>query len=222
MRTRLVLCAACAIALCAHVAFPADATEPPPKIKAYLDAGKQQREAKIEELNARIKSLKADKKLKKQDRNKQILEAEKQLTAARAEKSTGGEMKFPLEVGAIGKLTNRDATIIQIEGPDEMLVHLIYTVMVHEPKLRGNPLVATPRKVTVLVRGMPTAGLADGKTVKLGAIAEVVGNYTSRSGSTYMAIAPFDESQLQPYFKQSSPGLSNKQPAASTAGTEEK
>lgn len=114
-------------------------------------------------------------------------------------------VKVPLEIGSVGTPESRGGTVLQVLGPNEMLVEHGYRVEVTKGNQIGNIRFSTePRSYPIMLRGVPTNGHATGQPVILPEYIYVSGNKTYRtpngSTNTVLVVEPLPVDEIKKHW----------------------
>ncbi len=114
-------------------------------------------------------------------------------------------LRFPPEVGAIGRVPRLTCHVNQILSDDEMLVRCYFAVRVRTVKNFQARLETIHRPATFLVRGLPTDRYSEGADVQLLDVFQISGRHTYKSVDgkpvSVMVLRPFDMQAIQPYYQ---------------------
>jgi hypothetical protein len=97
-------------------------------------------------------------------------------------------------VGSVGHLPGRHAKVLQVIKDGAALAEISYPYegVVGDGTRGGSRTVRLSSRVRVLLRGIPTKGMADGQVVDLDQIFEVIGAHRFDTGRTVMALQAID------------------------------
>ena len=192
--------------LAAPAIWAAQRPDPPtPRIEAFVELCETSRRGAIAVAQRRLRALRSN-GVNTSKASKQIRQLEDELKVLRdGTQPVVPAMRFPPEVGAIGRLPKLSCHVDQILSGDSMLVRCFFTVKVvtvERFQPRGESVV---RPVTFLVRGLPTADVMEGADLELAQVFEITGTASyrtadGRSQST-MVLSEFDMKAVEPYFR---------------------
>lgn len=181
-------------ALIVLATWPAAAGEPTPeKLRAYAEKCERLRPLEIESLKRQIGEITAG--LRRQGAKASpatkanLAKMKKEIADLKSGKThPTPTIGVPLKVGDIGICPGGGGQIVQIIGDKEMLGQIYWGDLT----------------IVILVRGVPTARLADKTALELNAIYEVSDTYKYEtaigSSKTVMVLEPFNTSGAEAYF----------------------
>jgi hypothetical protein len=177
----------------------------PPKIKAFLEECETSRRGSIRQLEFELRGLRA-RNTQSPATARRIKKTEANLRALRDNKEpVVPALRFPPEVGDIGRIPRLTCHTDQILSDDEMLVRCHFSIRVRTVKNFRPQLETVVRPVSFLIRGLPTDPFTDGTDVQLLNVFRISGKHTYRSVAgkpiTVQVLAPFDLRAIEPYFQ---------------------
>ena len=177
----------------------------PPRVEKFLKSCETSRRGAIASLEYELRGLLADKSGSRKTSSR-IARVEANLAALRANKEpVVPALRFPPEIGAIGRLPRLACHIEQILADDQMLVRCQFSLKVRTVKQFQPRLETVVRPVTFLVRGLSTRKLTAGAEVQLLDVFEISGQHTYQSVAgkpiTVLVLKPFDMKAIEPYFR---------------------
>jgi hypothetical protein len=194
-----------ATSLLAGSVAAASAADPPPKIEAFLKLCEASRRGAILQLEHRLRGLQAEGAQTPQVA-RQIAKVEEDLRVLRANKEpVVPPLRFPPEVGAIGRLPRLTCHVDQILTEREMLVRCFFSLKVTTVQHFRSQGETVVRPVEFLVRGLPTGQTHEGTDLQLIDVFEITGTKTYQTtdgrSKTIWIMSPFDMRVIAPYFK---------------------
>lgn len=177
----------------------------PPKIESFLKLCETSRRGSILQLEHTLRGLRADGS-KSAETQHRIAKTEANLRALRANKEpVVPALKFPPEVGAIGRLPRLSCHVDQILSENEMLVRCFFSLKVTSVRhfqAEGEIIV---RPVTFLLRGLPTGALHEGSELELLQVFEITGTHRYKTAQgrleTVLVLSEFDMEAVEPFFR---------------------
>jgi hypothetical protein len=184
------------------------AADVPPKIEAFLKVCEASRRGAILQLEHRLRGLRAS-EVQTPQAARQIAKIEDDLRVLRTNKEpVVPALRFPPEVGAIGRLPRLTCHVDQIVTGQEMLVRCFFSLKVTTVQHFRAQAESVVRPVEFLVQGVPTAETHDGSDLQLLDVFEITGTKTYQTTDgrpkTIWLISPFDMKVIAPYFKSGS------------------
>ncbi len=189
----------------AEPAAPVDANSIPPRIRAFLEEGEELRRGSIIRLEQELRALraraadspKAQRQAEKIAKDLQTLEANRTpLVPA---------LKFPPEVGAIGRLPRLSCHVEQVLTGDQMLVRCNFPLQVRTVKNFQPRYESISRPLTFLIRGLSTDKAREGGDLEMLEVFEIVGTHTYQTEAgqpqKVYVLTPFDMRPVQRYFE---------------------
>jgi hypothetical protein len=192
--------------LVASATFAAQkAAEPTARLEAFVELCETSRRGAIAVAEQRLRALKSNGVNTSRERN-QVQRLEDELKALRdGNVPVVPAIRFPPQVGAIGRLPKLSCHVDQILSDDSMLVRCFFTVKVvtvERFQPRGENVV---RPVTFLVRGLPTSDVSEGADLELTQVFEITGTaeYPTAGGRSQSALvlSEFDMKTVEPNFR---------------------
>jgi hypothetical protein len=169
-----------------------------PRVEAFLQECETARRGAIIRLEYQLRGLHAEQK-KSQTKaiGRQIAKVEQDLRALRASQElVVPSLRFPVEVGAIGRLPRLTCHVDQVLANGEMLATCSFSFKVRTVEKRQARIETVVRPVSFLVRGVPTTQAHAGADLELLDVFEVTGRHTYETDagkpSTVLVIEPFD------------------------------
>jgi hypothetical protein len=191
----------------AQAAAPGKATavDIPPRIEAFLESCETARRGAIARLEFELRGLQS-RGANSDDARRRVGKIQADLRTLRANKEpVVPALRFPPEVGDIGRLPRLSCRVEQILASDEMLVRCTFRLKVRTVQ-RFQPRYETvSHDVSFLIRRLPARQASVGSEIELLDVFEITGTRTntSRAGQsiTVKTIEPFDMKAVQPYFR---------------------
>ncbi|MGD9722347.1 MAG: hypothetical protein AB7O59_12655 [Pirellulales bacterium] len=182
-----------------------DRSNVPPKIAAFLEACETTRRGMITQLEFELRGLRS-RQPQPASASQRIARIEANLAALRAnQEPIVPALRFPPEIGAIGRLPELTCHVDQVLGPDEALIHCHFSIKVRTVKNYRPRLETVVRAESFLLRGLPTKALSAGADAQLLDVFEVTRRHTYRSVAgkpvTVLVLSPFDMKAIEPYFR---------------------
>ncbi len=177
----------------------------PPRIEAFLDLCDTSRRGAIAQLEHRLRGLKSQER-QSTESVRQIARVEKDLQALRANNEpVVPALRFPPEVGAIGRLPRLECHVDRVISEREMLVRSFFSVKVaavEHFRARGETVV---QPVSFLIRGMPTQKSQVGADIELSQVFEITATQSNKTAdgrsTSVWILSEFDMKAIEPYFR---------------------
>ncbi len=177
----------------------------PPKIEAFVQQCETSRRGAILQLEHTLRGLRSQGS-KSPETLRRIAKTEEDLLTLRANKEpVVPPLRFPPEVGAIGRLPRLSCHVDQILSEREMLVSCSFPLKVTTVKhfqAQGETIV---RPVAFLLRGLSTREAHDGADLELLQVFEITGTRTYKTvngrDATVLVLSEFDMKAVEPFFK---------------------
>jgi hypothetical protein len=194
------------VLLAASANLAAQRPDPPtPRIEAFVELCETSRRGAIVVAEQRLRALRSN-GVNTSRATKQVRQLEDELKVLRdPTQPVVPTIRFPPEVGAIGRLPKLSCHVDQILSGKSMLVRCFFTVKVvtvERFQAKGESVV---RPVTFLVRGLPTADVMEGADLELTQVFEITGmaSYQTAAGGSQsaMVLTEFDMKSVKPYFR---------------------
>lgn len=169
-----------------------------PRIAAFLEECETARRGAIIRLEYQLRGLRNEQqKSQAKGIGRQIAKVEEDLRALRASQElVVPSLRFPVEVGAIGRLPRLTCHVDQVLANGEMLATCSFSLKVRTVEKRQARIETVIRPVSFLVRGIPTTQAHAGADLELLDVFEVTGRQTYETDAgkptTVLVIEPFD------------------------------
>ena len=177
----------------------------PPKIAEFLQLCETSRRGAILQLEHTLRGLRAQHP-QTQAVVHRIAEAEANLQILKAnQEPVVPPLRFPPEVGAIGRLPRLACHVDQVLSENEMLVRCFFPVKVPTVRHYRGSLETISRPITFLVHGVPTREVQVGSDLELVQVFEISAARTYRTtagqNATALVLAEFDMKTVEPFFQ---------------------
>src|SRR5262249_43552702 len=177
------------------------------RIEQFAQSCENARRGEIMQLEHALGGLRSG--AKSADSAPRIARIEADLRTLRAGKNpVVPNLRFPPEVGGIGRLPQLSAHVEQILSDQEMLVRCFFPVRIALVRNREPQGETVVQETTFVVRGLPTAAVQEGSDIELSQVFEVVGKSkypTANGGSaTALVVSEFDMKKVEPLLRKSS------------------
>jgi len=169
-----------------------------PRVAAFLEECETARRGAIIRLEYQLRGLRNEQqKSQAKGIGRQIAKVEEDLRALRASQElVVPSLRFPVEVGAIGRLPRLTCHVDQVLANGEMLATCSFSLKVRTVEKRQARIETVIRPVSFLVRGIPTTQAHAGADLELLDVFEVTGRQTYETDAgkptTVLVIEPFD------------------------------
>jgi hypothetical protein len=173
-----------------------------PRIEAFLQECETARRGAIIRLEYQLRGLRAEQqKSRAAAIARQIAKVEKDLSALRANQElVVPSLRFPVEVGTIGRLPRLTCHVDQVLSDNEMLVTCSFSLKVRAVEKRQPRYETVTRPVGFLVKGKPTSETHAGADLEMLDVFEVTGRHTYETdegkSATVLVIEPFDMARV--------------------------
>jgi len=230
MRSAIISIAAIGFLLSCTLAWGADPTNVPDHLKPQVERIRKLREEQLGKLRQQLEALKAKLRSVSHDREKrtsvakEIARVEKQIKTFEEKLLPSCPLNsFRLSVGQFGSLDAEQLEVLQVLGPEKMLVI---------PLRRGTSLAPGRYSASglrsalqsavleleegppMIIYGWPTQGMTDSQKLKPRGLFEVTGTerYTSVAGAvrTVFTLTWYDTDALLPYLKGDTPAATTR------------
>jgi hypothetical protein len=180
------------------------------RIDAFVRVCEEARRGTIAQLEHQLRGLRSEDRPSPRS-SRQIAKIEADLRALRENKQVVvPALRFPPEVGAIGRIPRLTCRVDRIISQREMLVRCSFPVKVANVehfRARGETLL---RPVTFLIRGLPTDEVNAGTDLELLQVFEISGSaaYKSADGrtSSVLVLSEFDMKAVEPQLRAAATG----------------
>jgi len=169
-----------------------------PRVEAFLQECETARRGAIIRLEYQLRGLRAEQQKSRATAiGRQIAKVEQDLRALRASQElVVPSLRFPVEVGGIGRLPRLICHVDQVLSDSEMLATCSFSLKVRTIEKRQARIETVIRPVSFLVRGIPTTQAHAGADLELLDVFEVTGRHTYETdagkAATVLVIEPFD------------------------------
>jgi hypothetical protein len=169
-----------------------------PRVEAFLQECETARRGAIIRLEYQLRGLRAEQQKSQAPAiSRQIAKLDKDLSALRASQElVVPSLRFPVEVGTIGRLPRLTCHVDQVLANGEMLATCSFSLKVRTVEKRQARIETVVRPVSFLLRGIPTTQAHAGADLELLDVFEVTGRHTYETDAgkpaTVLVIEPFD------------------------------
>ena len=176
-----------------------------PRISAFLQLCETSRRGAILQLEHTLRGLRAQHP-QTQAIVRRTAEAEASLQILKANREpVVPPLRFPPEIGAIGRLPRLSCHVDQVLTENEMLVRCFFPVKVPTVRHYRGSLETISRPITFLVHGVPTRDVQPGSDLELVQVFEISAARTYRTiagqNATALVLSEFDMKTVEPFFR---------------------
>lgn len=182
----------------------ANTAAPPDKIAKFLERSEASRKGALVELENQLRRLR-NMSPRPPRAAEQIAQLESDIERLQANREpVVPPLRYPPEIGAIGRLPQLRFKVEQVVSADEMLVRCEFPIVVAQTRRYQTTGERTTVGVSLLLRGRPTAGLEPGSERETVEVFEITARRDFRAGNGRMQSVPvvelFDLRTLRKYF----------------------
>lgn len=181
------------------------AGEPPPKIARFLEQCEGLRRGAILQIEHSLRGLRGSGAEDPETRRRIRRLEEKLHLLETNDEPVVPELRFPPQVGEIGRFPGLTCQVEQVLSDQEVLVRCSFPVTVAAIRDFKRYRETIVRPVQLVLRGQPAERFSVGAQIEMLAVFEITGRDTYRTekggSKTLLVVEEFDLKQVQPYLK---------------------